>query len=56
MESSGNFNLGNTDAWNGVNAYLQHKFASSTVTDGQNTALTISMMTLLQLHTMEILT
>jgi hypothetical protein len=42
MESSGNFNLGNTDAWNGVNAYLQHKFTSSTVTDGQNTALTIS--------------
>ena len=42
MESSGNFNLGNTDAWNGVNAYLQHKFTSSTVNDGQNTALTIS--------------
>lgn len=42
MESTGNFNLGNNEAWNGVNAYLQHNFTSSTVTDGQNTALTIS--------------
>ena len=42
MEVTGNFNFSsNNGFWQGVNAYLQHKFTSSSVSDG-NSTLTFS--------------
>ena len=41
MVTTGSFDSSNSEAWHGVNAYLQQRFSSNTVSDG-NSTLTIT--------------